>query len=186
MKHPKRSLKREIRTRRPLHPGREADELLAMTWPDGLRVETFMTRSPVTIQPDALVKGAAAMMRTRKLRHLPVTDRGGHLVGIVTDRDLRQVIFDPAIQARLGRAADALDTLAVRDVMTWGVVTVRPETAIRDAAWLMREQRLGALPVVRSGRLVGILTERDVMRAFEEALSTDALTRPYRWAAAYR
>ena len=79
-----------------------------------------------------------------------------------------------------------LAALTVRDVMTWGVVTVRPETSIRDAAWLMREQRLGALPVVRSGRLVGILTERDVMRAFEEALSTDALTRPDRWAFAYR
>jgi acetoin utilization protein AcuB len=186
MKRPRRSLKREIRTRRPLHPGREADELEALTWPDGLRVQDFMTRSPVTIPPDALVEGAAGMMRTRKLRHLPVTDRGGRLVGIVTDRDLRQVIFDPAIQARLGRAADALKTLTVRDVMTWGVVTVRPETAIRDAAWLMREQRVGALPVLRSGRLVGILTERDVLRAFEETLSTGALTRPYRWAFAYR
>jgi acetoin utilization protein AcuB len=186
MKRPKRSLKRDIRTRRPLHPGREADELEALTWPDGLRVEAVMTRSPVTVQPDALVKGAADTMRTRKLRHLPVTDRGGHLVGIVTDRDLRQVIFDPAIQARVGRAVTALNALTVRDVMTWGVVTVRPETGIREAAWLMREQRIGALPVVRSGRLVGILTERDVMRAFEEALSTDALTRPYRWAFASR
>jgi CBS domain-containing protein len=62
------------------------------------------------------------------------------------------------------------------------VVTVRPETSIRDAAWLMREQRLGAC----APGLVGILTERDVMRAFEEALSTDALTRPDRWAFAYR
>jgi len=186
MKRPKRALKREIRTRRPLHPGREADELEALSWPDGLRVQDFMTRSPVAIPSDALVEGAAAMMRTRKLRHLPVTDRGGRLVGIITDRDLRQVIFDPAIQARLGRAGETLKALAVRDVMTWGVITVRPETAIRDAAWLMREQRVGALPVLRSGRLVGILTERDVLRAFEETLGTDALTRPYRWAFAYR
>jgi acetoin utilization protein AcuB len=103
-----------------LHPGRAADALEALTWPDGLRVEGFMTRSPVTTQPDAFVKGAAGMMRARKLRHLPVTDRDGHLVGIVTDRDRWQVIFDPAIQARLGRAADALKTLTVRDVMTWG------------------------------------------------------------------
>ena len=186
MRHPKRSIKREIRTRRPIHPGREADELEALTWPDGLRVQDFMTRSPVTVHPDALVKGAADMMRTRKLRHLPVVDRDGRLIGIVTDRDLRQVVFDPAVQARLGRAADALRALPVRDVMTWGVVTVRPETTIRNAAWLMREQRLGSLPVVRAGRLVGILSERDVLRAFEEALSTDALTRPYRWAFAYR
>lgn len=186
MKHEKRSIQRAVRARRALHPGREADELEALTWPDGLRARDFMTRSPVTVAPDALVEGAATMMRTRKLRHLPVTDRGGRLVGIVTDRDLRQVIFDRAIQARLGRAADALKTLAVRDIMTWGVVTVRPETAVREAAWLMREQRIGSLPVVRSGRLVGILTERDVLRAFEKALDTDVLARPYRWALAYR
>lgn len=186
MRHPKRSIRRDVRTRRPLHPGREADELEALTWPQGLRVERFMTRSPVTVDPEALVKGAAHMMRARKLRHLPVVDHDRQLVGIVTDRDLRQVIFDPAIQARLGRAADALGTLRIRDVMTWGVVTVRPETAIRDAAWLMREQRLGALPVVRAGRLVGILTESDVLRAFEETLGTDALTRPYRWAFSFR
>jgi acetoin utilization protein AcuB len=186
MRHAKRSITRNIRTRRPLHPGRDAEELEALTWPDGLRVKEFMTRSPVTIHPDALVRGAAEVMRSRKLRHLPVVDRGGRLVGIVTDRDLRQVVFDPGIQARLGRAADALGALQVRDVMTWGVVTVRPETAIRDAAWLMREQRLGALPVVQAGRLVGILSELDVLRAFEDALGTDALTRPYRWAFAYR
>lgn len=178
-------MKREIRTRRPLHPGREADELEALTWPEGVRVKDYMTRSPVSVRPDVSVRAAAGTMRARKIRHLPVVE-GGHLVGIVTDRDLRQVIFDAGIQARLGRAADALATLTVRDVMTWGVVTVRPESKIRDAARLMREQRLGALPVVQAGRLVAILTERDVLRAFEEALGTDALTRPYRWAFAYR
>ena len=186
MKHPKRSISREVRTRRPLHGGRDADELEALRWPAGLRVKDFMTRGPVSIQSDALVQGAAQLMRSRKLRHLPVVDRGGHLVGIVTDRDLRQVIFDPAVQARLGKAADALRTLRIREVMTWGVVTVRPESAIRDAAWLMREQRVGALPVVEHGRLVGILTERDVLRAFEDVLGRDTLAKPYRWAFAYR
>jgi acetoin utilization protein AcuB len=186
MRHPKRSIPREVRTRRPLHAGRQADELDAASWPAGLRVKDFMMRGPVTIQSDALVQGAAQLMRSRKLRHLPVVDHGGRLVGIVTDRDLRQVIFDPGVQARLGEAADALRTLKVREIMTWGVVTVRPESAIRDAAWLMREQRVGALPVVDHGRLVGILTERDVLRAFEDVLGRDVLTRPYRWAFAYR
>ena len=144
-----------------------------------------MTPSPICVPLDTSLAMAAREMRDHDIGDLLVVE-DGRVVGIVTDRDLRQVIFDPAIQARLGRAGDALKTLTVRDVMTWGVVTVRPETSIRDAAWLMREQRLGALPVVRSGRLVGILTERDVMRAFEEALSTDALTRPDRWAFAYR
>ncbi len=185
MRHPKRTITRDIRTRRPLHPGRDADEREALTWPDGLRVKDFMTRSPLTVRPGVRARDAAATMRTRKLRHLPVVE-SGRLIGIVTDRDLRQIVFDPGIRERLGGAEAGLADLAVQDVMTWGVVTVRPETGIRDAAWLMREQRLGALPVLQHGRLVGILTERDVIRAFEEALGTDALTRPYRWAFAYR
>jgi acetoin utilization protein AcuB len=185
MRHPKRTITRDIRTRRPLHPGREADEREALTWPAGLRVKDFMTKAPVTVRAGARARDAAETMRTRKIRHLPVLE-GGRVVGIVTDRDLRQIVFDPAIRERLGGADERLADLTVRDVMTWGVVTVRPDTAIRDAAWLMREQRLGALPVLQQGRLVGILTERDVIRAFEEALGTDALTRPYRWAFAYR
>ncbi len=186
MRHPKRSIPREIRTRRPIHPGREADELAAETWPESMRVADRMTRAVAMIHSDALVWGAAEMMRTRKIRHLPVVDREGRLVGIVTDRDLRQVIFDPAIQERAGDLAAALKLLRVRDVMTWGVITVRPGTGIREAARLMHEQKIGALPVVEGDRVVGILTESDVLKAFEEMLGEGVVSRPYRWAFAYR
>jgi acetoin utilization protein AcuB len=186
-RRPKRSITRDIRTRRPLHPGREADELEAVSWPEaGIRVRDCMTRSAVTIHSDALVRGAVEMMRKRKIRHLPVVDRGGRLVGIVTDRDLRQVVFDPRIQARLGDLGEALGTLTVRDVMTWGVVTVRPETEIRQAAQVMREQKVGALPVVEGDRVVGILTETDLLRAFQDVLGKGVLSKPDRWAFAFR
>jgi CBS domain-containing protein len=184
--HPKRTITREIRTRRPLHPGREQDELEALTWPDSIRVRDRMTRPVVTIHSDALVSGAVEMMRSRRIRHLPVVDRAKRLVGIVTDRDLRQVVFDPAVQARLQRATDALRGLTVREVMTWGAVTVTPATSIRDAARLMHERKVGALPVVDADRVVGILTERDVLETFREILSEDVVARPYRWAFAYR
>jgi len=138
-----------------------------------------------TIQSDALARGAAEMMRTRRIRHLPVTDGDGRLVGIVTDRDLRQVIFDPRIQARAGGLAKALGAVTVRDLMTWAVVTVRPDTRLRDAARLMRERKVGALPVVQGERVVGILSETDVLRAFEQALG-QGLARPHRWALAFR
>jgi acetoin utilization protein AcuB len=104
----------------------------------------------------------------------------------VTDRDLRQVLFDPAVQARLARATDALRGLTVREVMTWGAVSVTPATSIRDAARLMHERKVGALPVVERDRLVGILTERDVLATFREILDEGVLARPYRWAFAYR
>jgi acetoin utilization protein AcuB len=187
MRHPKRSITRATRTRRPLHPGREADELDAMQWPEaGIRVKDWMSRSAVTIHSDALVRGAVEMMKKRRIRHLPVVDREGHLVGIVTDRDLRQVVFDPAVQERLGTLGDALSTLRVRDVMTWGVVIVHPESDVRHAARLMREQKIGALPVVDGDRVVGILTETDVLRVFQDVLGRSVLSKPYRWAFAYR
>ena len=187
MRHPKRSITRDVRTRRPVHPGREADELDAMQWPEaGIHVKDCMSRSAATIHSDALVRGAVDMMKKRRIRHLPVVDREGHLVGIVTDRDLRQVVFDPAVQERLGNLGEALGTLTVRDVMTWGVVTVQPESDVRHAARLMREQKIGALPVVAGDRVVGILTETDVLRVFQDVLGEGVLSKPYRWAFAYR
>jgi acetoin utilization protein AcuB len=187
MRHPKRAITREIRTRRPLHPGREADELEAERWPDvAIHVGDRMTRGVATIHSDALVRGAAQMMRTRRIRHLPVVDRSGRLVGIVTDRDLRQVIFDPHIQSRAGATADVLGALTVRDIMTWGVITARPETPIAEAARRMHEKKIGALPVVEGERVVGIITESDVLKAFQDVLAEGALAKPYRWAFKYR
>lgn len=185
-RHPTRTITREIRTRRPRHPGRSHDEQEAVAWPESIRVGDRMTRSVTTIYSDALVSGAVEMMRSRRIRHLPVVDRGGRLVGIVTDRDLRQVVFDPRVQARLARATDALRGLTVRDVMTWGAVSVTPATPIGDAARLMHERKVGALPVVAADRVVGIITERDVLATFREILDEGVVARPYRWALAYR
>ena len=186
-RHPKRTISREIRTRRPLHPGRERDELEAVTWPDAIRVRDHMSRRVATIHPDALVSGAVALMTSRRLHHLPVVDRGGRLVGIVTDRDLRQVLFDPVVQARLGSATDALRGLMVRDVMTWGAIAVTAGASVRDAARLMHENKIGALPVVDEDRVVvGILAEADVLRTFRELLQEGVLAKPYRWAFAPR
>jgi acetoin utilization protein AcuB len=169
-----------------LHPGREAEELEAQTWPDHVRVSDCMTRSAVTIQSDALVPGAAEIMKTRKIRHLPVVDHGGRLVGIVTDRDLRHVVFDPALLARVDDLAEVLRTLTVGDVMTHGVITVRPSAQVREAAHLMHENKFGALPVVEGGRVVGIITETDVLAAFTKVLGEGVLAKPYRWALTYR
>jgi acetoin utilization protein AcuB len=185
MRHPKRTITRAVRTRRPIHPARERDELEAITWPESLRVADCMTRGVATIHSDALAQGAAEMMRTRRIRHLPVVDRDQGLVGIVTDRDLRQVLFDPLVQARAGDLADALKTTTVRDVMTWAVVTVQPETPLRDAARLMHERKVGALPVVAGGRVVGILSETDVLKTFAQALD-QGFAKPYRWALSAR
>jgi acetoin utilization protein AcuB len=136
-------------------------------WPDPVTVKEWMTQPVTTIGADAPVRQAAELMKTRQIRHLPVVENDGRLIGIVTDRDLRQMIFDPMIHERLGDVVEALAGLTVRDIMTWAVITVRPESGIRQAARLMREQKFGALPVVEAGRVVGMLTERDLLRALE-------------------
>jgi acetoin utilization protein AcuB len=135
-------------------------------------VRDCMSRRVVTVEPDTDLATAARLMRARKIRHLPVVDARGRLAGIVTARDLRQALFAPAAQDGPENVTDLLDALAVRDVMTRGVISVRAATPIREAARLMHERKLGALPVVERERLVGILTESDVLHAFERLLGT--------------
>ncbi len=138
-----------------------------------MRVEDLMTRDPYTIDPEAPLGTAVDVMRIKEIRHLPVVDESGELVGIITDRDLRQAVFAPAItehlslraQRRLRGIGQALEDLKVKDAMTWVVVTTHPQARVEHAALLMFERRVGCLPVVESGKLVGILTERDLLKA---------------------
>ena len=145
------------------------------SWPKPVPVKDWMGQPAVTITADATRREAIDLMKARTIRHLPVVDQG-RLVGIVTDRDLRQVLFDPAIQESLEQAVEILESRTVRDVMTWSVISVGPQTGLRQAARLMVEQKIGALPVVHAGRVVGVLTERDVLRAFA-ALTAEGVTR---------
>lgn len=183
MKHPKRAITREVRTRRPKRSGRSRDELQALTWPErAIRVRDVMTPAPLTIRWDRTIGAAWKLMAARKIRHLPVLDAGGRLVGIVTDRDLRQVIFEPIVQEQLlGALPRAFNLLTVKEVMTWGVVTVQPEMDIREAARIMHEQKIGALPVVEAGRVAGMLTETDVLKVFVKILDEGVVSKPERW-----
>ncbi len=141
-------------------------------------VQDIMTRDPITIDPEAPVATAVAVMREREIRHLPVVDDAGRLIGMLSDRDLRTALLAPALlehlsvaaQRRLRGVQGAVENLRVRDVMTWDVVTVRPEAPVGEAAALMFESRVSSLPVLRDGRLVGIVTERDVLKALAATL----------------
>jgi CBS domain-containing protein len=88
MRHPTRSIRRTVRTRKPRHPRRESQELERTDWPDSIRVEERMNPAPLTTRPTAKVAEAARLMRESRIRHLPVLDGSNRLVGIVTDRDL--------------------------------------------------------------------------------------------------
>lgn len=141
-----------------------------------MRVRDVMTASPMTIDPEAPVETAATVMRERSLRHLPVVDDQGALIGIVTDRDLRSAMLGPAVAAylpeggRLRALTRALDDIRVRHVMTWGAVTTAPDAPVAQAAAIMAERRIGSLLVVTDKRLVGIVTEHDVLKALAATL----------------
>lgn len=143
-----------------------------------MKVKEVMSRDPVTIDPEAPLGTAMDVMRRKRIRHLPVVDDAGRLLGIITDRDLRQATFAPALaehlslgaQRRLRGIGQALEDLRVKHAMTWVVVTTDPEATIARAAVVMFERRIGSLPVVEDGKLVGILTERDLLLALAREL----------------
>jgi CBS domain-containing membrane protein len=127
-----------------------------------LKVRDVMTADPTTLKRNDKLALADDIMRLGRVRHLPVLDDDGQkLVGIVTQRDL----FRDALAQALGYGKPAqrkvLDSLAVKDVMATAVVTVRPDASLVYAARLLSERKIGCLPVVENGRLVGILTEGD-------------------------
>ena len=113
-----------------------------------------MTSDPVTIDYDAEVRQALEILKARRLRHLPVLDDDGALVGIVSEKDL--------LRAQPERL--------VREVMTKDVVTVTEYTALEEAARIMADSKISSLPVMRNGKLVGIVTETDLFQVFLEFL----------------
>ncbi len=130
-----------------------------------MHVKEWMSASPITVTPDTPMYEARRLMQEKQVRHLPVTDRD-RLVGILTDRDIRLNLPSPATSLSVWEINYLLARLTVGEVMTRGVVTIAPDRPAEEAARLMLERRIGALPVVEDGRLVGIITETDLLRAW--------------------
>lgn len=125
-------------------------------------VKDIMTSEVTTLKRNEKLTIADDVMQLGRIRHLPVLDDDGQeVVGIVSQRDL----FRGALAKALGYGQHArrkiLDTLLVKDVMTTDVITTRPETPLAEAARVLMERKIGSLPVVKEGHLVGIITEGD-------------------------
>ncbi len=113
-----------------------------------------MTRTPLTITGETTVEEALSILARQKKRHLPVLDADENLVGIVSEKDLLRAHLDEA----------------VAKVMTRDVITVTEYTALEDAARTMADRRISSLPVMRDGKMVGIITEADLFQIFLELL----------------
>ena len=135
-----------------------------------MRVRDLMRSQVVTLQLDSSLDIATDIMSMARIRHLPVVDESGELVGMVSQRDL----FRAAISSVLGMAAGAqrewLGKVPVGQVMTANVVTVGPDDPVTQAIQRLLDGKFGCLPVVEHGRLVGLLTETDCLRCFRDLL----------------
>jgi acetoin utilization protein AcuB len=124
-----------------------------------------MTRTLFTVDEEAPLAAAIRLLKDHRIRRLPVL-RQGRLVGIVSDRDLKEASPSKATSLDIWELHFLLEKLKIKDVMTPNPITIAPETTIEKVALIMLEKRIGGLPVVEaSGGLVGIITEDDVFRA---------------------
>jgi acetoin utilization protein AcuB len=134
------------------------------------QVKDWMVPTPITVSPTATVAGAQALLETHRIRHLPVMD-GDRLVGVITDRDILLASM-PRPRKALAHPDALLQLVRVDQVMTRDPILVAPRTPIEEAAPLMLDRRFGALPVTEGGRLVGIISQGDLLKALLALLNT--------------
>jgi len=132
----------------------------------GWSMKTYL----ITVSPDTSVLKARELMDQHKISHLPVTDGRAHLLGIVTDRDLKQAWASPASTLSVYELTYVLQKLTVETIMTCDLVTATPDMTIERAARLIHDHKIGALPVVKDEKLVGIITSTDLMEVLLMAL----------------
>ncbi len=133
-------------------------------------IRQIMTKKPVTIRTDVSVSDALDLMHEKKVHRLPVLDRDKKLVGIVSEGDLLYASPSPATSLNVWEIHSLLAKLKVEKVMTRKVITVSDEAPIEEAAQIMVDKKIGGLPVLREGALVGIVTETDLFKVFVSML----------------
>lgn len=153
----------------PLHEWPLAQIPAESDWIDNYKtVEQFMAVDLFTVRPEDILDLAASLMHWRHVRHVPVEDDGGHLIGIVSHRDLIELLASGKLSST--------EPIVIRDIMKTDLVTIAPDTPTLDALELMRERNIGCLPVVKDARLVGLVTAYDFLtvsaKLFEEKLSS--------------
>ena len=124
-----------------------------------------INRNPVTIGPEASFYEARALIHDKGIRHLPVVDKTNHLVGIVTDRDIREAAPSDATLLSVQELHYLLGKLKVSSFMTpkEKLITITPDTLIEEAVQLMHDNKIGCLPVLEGDKLYGIFTETDAL-----------------------
>ena len=129
-------------------------------------VREIMMGSPVTLKPEDTLDLANDVISLGRIRHIPVLAEG-RLVGLLSERDLIGAAANHIFGLKQKSKSALLKTVVINDVMKKKVITVAPDTSIKDAARLMADKKIGSLPVVSDGALVGLLTTTDILRYVE-------------------
>ncbi len=132
-------------------------------------VQDIMQRGVIVVSSGTKLGEVTRLLQGRGVRHLPVVDEGV-VVGIISDRDLKGAVASAATSESGPALASLLDRLTAADIMTRAVVTIAPMFPVEEAAWLMVARKISALPVIEGGRLVGIVTDTDVLHLFVRAM----------------
>lgn len=129
------------------------------------KVRSRMKTELVTLSSEETLREAVTLELQRKIRHIPIVDAGGALLGIVTDRDIKRALPSP-LTGQLAREEydSVLDQTKLSKVMTRDPQSVSPDASLADAVKLMFEKKIGGLPVVENGKLVGIFTQTDALK----------------------
>ena len=133
-------------------------------------VKDRMTSNPLRITPDTSFPEAFQIIREKRIRHLPVVDEEEKLIGIVAQTDLLHASPSKATTLNVFEINYLLANLHVREVMSSPPITVSEDAPLEEAARVMVEKKIGCLPVMREGALVGMITETDIFETFVEVL----------------
>jgi acetoin utilization protein AcuB len=135
-----------------------------------MKVKQRMSRKPVIATPETTHREAVELLRKHNVRRLPVVDKSGKLVGIVTQSDILSTSPSPATTLSVYEIITLLDRLTLEQFMSRPVLAVNEECDIANAARFMIEHKISALPIVRGEKLVGIITETDIFKTFVEIM----------------
>jgi len=133
-------------------------------------VGRIMNTYLMTIPPDTSLQKAKEIIDEKRINHLLVVDKNGDLIGIVSDRDIKQTSASPATTLSVHELNYLLTQLTAEQIMSKKIITISPGTTIERAALIMQKNRINALPVIEDEKLVGIITSSDVMRVLLRAI----------------
>lgn len=131
-------------------------------------VRERMSHPVITVRPDTTMQDALEIMRKDHIRRLPVVNKRGQIIGILSEKDVLKASPSEATTLSVWEARELLRKVKVEEIMTSEVVTVSDDTPLEEAARVMADCKVSGLPVLKDGRLVGLITETDLFKTFLE------------------